>query len=226
MYPPGETGADGKRNPKNMKTNHLLILCVLLVALLSACAPRTNEGSDLPEAPAATGTTVADYEWLLEALRADGLVVEPAGTPEDPFFPVEAYSIIMDEAQVSVFQFRDEAAAVEAAATVNATGTIIGTTIVDWAEPPHFYRQGRLIALYAGENEVVLEALATALGAPFVIGQGLLGSLPDPGGPQTVLEPETDSSGFCPEFPRPAMLLYRPGEKHFVLNPAAGAGCD
>ena len=50
-------------------------------------------------------------------------------------------------------------------------GTIIGNATIDWVDRPHFYQQGGLIVLYAGEDEAILSALEGALGEPFVIGE-------------------------------------------------------
>lgn len=163
-----------------MKPIRLLTLFALLFAVvLVACAPGGDEPAAVPETTPVAGeaadATVTDYDSLIEALRATGVNVEPAGTLEDPFFPVDAFSLTVDGAPVSVFQFPSEAAAAEAAESINATGTVIGTTSVDWIEPPHFYRQGRLIVLYAGEDEAVLAALAAVVGEPFVVGEAMFG---------------------------------------------------
>jgi hypothetical protein len=112
-----------------------------------------------------------NYENLTEALQTAGLDVESAGDIEDPFFDVETQLLTAGDTRIEVFQFQDEAAAEEAAATINPSGTIIDTTTVDWLEPPHFYRHGRLLVLYAGSDEVVLSVLGDVLGEPFVIGQ-------------------------------------------------------
>lgn len=175
-------------------------LMLILSMLLAACnagggEPAAVDGTEEPVAgetpeataePEATPAVVEEagidsYEALLEALRDAGLEVEATGAVEDPFFDVETQTLMAGDAMIQVFQFADAAEAEAAAGTVNASGTIIGTTTVDWIEPPHFYRHGRLLALYAGSDENVLAALGEVLGEPFVIGQ-TMGMPPTDGG--------------------------------------------
>jgi hypothetical protein len=115
---------------------------------------------------------------LQAALEAAGLDVQAGASLEDPLFETTASSLLVGEAMIQVFEFADEATAEAAEATVNATGTIIGTKTIDWVERPHFYRQGSLIVLYPGEDEAILSALAGALGEPFVVGASAFA--PDP----------------------------------------------
>lgn len=174
-----------------MKRKAVLFVYLMLILsmLLAACnagggEPAAVDGTQEPvagEAPEATvepdptatpeQEAIDSYEALLEALRAAGLEVEAVGPMEDPFFDVETQTLMVGEAMIQVFQFASAAEAEAAAGTVNAGGTIIGTTTVDWIEPPHFYRHGRLLVLYAGSDENVLSALEAVLGEPFVIGQ-------------------------------------------------------
>lgn len=175
-----------------------IYLMLVLSMLLAACnagggEPAAVDGTQEPVAgeapqeteepgptPEAESEAIDNYEALLEALRAAGLEVQAAGAIEDPFFDVETQMLTVGEAMIQVFQFADAAEAEAAAGTVNASGTIIGTTTVDWIEPPHFYRHGRLLVLYAGSDENVLSALEAVLGEPFVIGQTM--GLPPTGG--------------------------------------------
>lgn len=172
-----------------MKREIGLLIALVLLLLLVACngggvePPAAGDESDpvAGEAPEETpevepteapvNAAIDDYESLVEALRAAGLEVEASGAIEDPFFDVETQLLTTADTRIELFQFEDEAAAEEAASTINASGTIIGTTTVDWIEPPHFYRQGRLLVLYAGTDETVLAALSHVLGEPFVVGQ-------------------------------------------------------
>jgi len=162
-----------------------IVLISLLALLLTACGagneaepPAANEGEPTAgDPPAATEEPTpqpdADdsAETLLEDLRAAGLEVEAAGPVEDPFFNVETQLLLAGDAMIQVYLFADQAAADEAIGSINPGGTIIGASTVDWIEPPHFYSQGRLLALYAGSDEQALAALESALGAPFIVGQ-------------------------------------------------------
>ena len=68
---------------------------------------------------------------------------------------------------VQVFRYPSERAAEAEAKKVNAEGTAVGTSSAMWIGPPHFYKKGRLIVLYVGDNKTVTEALGAVLGAQF-----------------------------------------------------------
>lgn len=151
-------------------------LVALAMFMLAACAPQATPAAAPTVAPpvAATqppavshGGHVETYTDVGDALRAEGVTVEPAGTIEQPFFPVQGQIIRVNGQDVQVFEFSDEAAAEAAAATVGSSGSAIGTTMVDWVEPPHFFRAGRVIVLYVGSDMAVLDALNAALGPQF-----------------------------------------------------------
>jgi hypothetical protein len=114
--------------------------------------------------PAAPPT---DYRSLVDALQAEGATVEPGGAVAQPLFAVEAQVITVDGAQVQVYEFTNAASAEAAAAEVSADGSSIGPTMITWISPPHFYRSGRLIVLYVGDDAAVLSALTSVLGEQF-----------------------------------------------------------
>lgn len=68
---------------------------------------------------------------------------------------------------VQVFQYSNIAAAAAQAALVSPDGSTVGTSKFHWIGPPHFYRQGKLLVLYVGDNGKVLKALEAVLGRQF-----------------------------------------------------------
>jgi hypothetical protein len=121
-------------------------------------------GVSCTRGPAASPT---DYRSLVDALQAEGATVEPGGAVAQPFFAVEPQVITVNGAQVQVYEFTDTASAEAAAARVSADGSTVGSTMITWIAPPHFYRSGRLVVLYVGDNEVVLSLLQSVLGEQF-----------------------------------------------------------
>jgi hypothetical protein len=101
------------------------------------------------------GGPVADYVSLIDNLRASGVAVEPIG-------PVE-----ISGAEVQVFEYTDPAAAEADAAQLAPDGSSTRTTMMTWVAPPHFFQQGRVIALYVGSDEEVISLLASVLGPQF-----------------------------------------------------------
>jgi hypothetical protein len=164
-----------------MKGKLVLILLVIGALLLAAwvgqgalqAASRDETPEVLSEPDTSDESDVAEkseFESLIEALRAAGFKVEIEGAIEDPLFTGTGKAIEVNGQYVQVFEFEGEAAAVEGAGTVSGGGTIIGTSIVDWIETPHFYQAGALVVLYAGSEEAVLSGLQDALGEPFLVG--------------------------------------------------------
>lgn len=71
---------------------------------------------------------------------------------------------------VQVFQYRSPSAANADAKRVSADGSTIGTSKPMWMAIPHFFKSGKLIVLYVGGNETILDPLLTSLGAQFAGG--------------------------------------------------------
>jgi hypothetical protein len=108
-----------------------------------------------------------DYAGLIKSLRAAGAPVERRGGVEQPFFSVDGKMVEVHGEDVQVFEYSDAAAAEAEAALVSSSGSTVGTTKIQWVGPPHFFRKGRLIALYVGDNGRVLKALEAVLGPQF-----------------------------------------------------------
>ena len=68
---------------------------------------------------------------------------------------------------VQVFEYANAAAADAEAAPISRDGMSVGTRKIFWVGPPHFFKQGRLLVLYVGENEKVLGTLAAVMGPQF-----------------------------------------------------------
>lgn len=130
------------------------ILVALVTILAAGCGP-------------ATGSEVNDYASLTAKLRAEGATVQEGGEVEQEFFSVKGRIMVVNGEDVQVFEYQNEATARAQVELVSSDGTTIGTTIVLWVAPPHFYQRGRLVVLYVGENPEVLAALQAALGAQF-----------------------------------------------------------
>jgi len=117
--------------------------------------------------PVSHGGSVSDYVSLIDNLRAAGATVGPAGDVTQPFFSVKGYVIKVNGEDVQVFEYSDEAAVEAEAELVSPDGSSIGTSMVSWIAPPHFYKAGRIIVLYVGENPAITETLEIALGKQF-----------------------------------------------------------
>ena len=114
------------------------------------------------------GGPATDYGSLIDALRAAGLNIEPAGEVEQPFASVVGYVVKVNGDDMQIFEYPDETQADSDAKLISPDGGIIGnTTIIDWISTPHFYKQGRLMVLYVGENVELINTLEAVLGPQF-----------------------------------------------------------
>ncbi len=104
---------------------------------------------------------------LINRLRVSGEKVGRAGRVSQPFFSVKGQGITIGDEQVQVFEYASGKAAEREAKTVSAAGSSAGTSMPLWVAPPHFYKSGRLIVLYVGEQSAVIKALESILGPQF-----------------------------------------------------------
>ncbi len=153
----------------------LTIVIFMLTALSTGCAgPQPTKPTPPPTAPPAPtppvvshGGPVTDYISLFDNLRAAGATVEPAGEISQPFFSVKGNAITVDGENVQVFEYADTTTADAEAALVSPDGSSIGTTMVSWVATPHFYKTGKLIVLYVGDNTGVISVLEDLLNPQF-----------------------------------------------------------
>ncbi len=145
----------------------LSMILVLIVLIIAACAPRQAE-AEFPATPVASNSgPVEDQASLIDALRAAGANVEPGEAVEQVFFSVSGQILKVNGADVQIFEYESAAAMETDAAQVAPDGGSIGTSMVTWIATPHFYKSGRLIVLYVGDDTVVLDLLKSVLGGQF-----------------------------------------------------------
>jgi len=68
---------------------------------------------------------------------------------------------------VQVFAYSSAQTAERESKRVGGQGSSAGTIMPMWVAAPHFYKSGRLIVLYVGEDASAVKALETALGPQF-----------------------------------------------------------
>lgn len=120
-----------------------------------------------PDKAIAAQCVIADYVSFIATLRSKGIAVKLVGKVTQPFFAVQGQRIVVDGETAQAFQYRDAALAAKAANRVLPDRYKIGPTRVEWVYTPHFYRCGRLIVLYVGDNLTLLKELVTLFGPRF-----------------------------------------------------------
>lgn len=153
--------------------------CLVLATILLVFGEVLFIGCTKPSSPPATPEMPGpEYTNLVDNLRKLGATVEPGGEKHypRPIFSVTCKVIKVNGENVQVLEYDDEAAAEAEAQLVHPHGSTFGTfavgkpgTIVEfnWIAPPHWYKSGKIIVIYVGENQAIMELLESLLGTQF-----------------------------------------------------------
>jgi hypothetical protein len=127
-----------------MKRSTMIVsFLALLFLILAACNQPPTTSHSVP---------VQDYVSLIDHLRAAGATVTPTGEVSQPFFSVRGRTIAVNGEQAQVYVYADASAMNAEAARISPDRGTIGNSSVDWIAPPHFYRAGKIMVLYVGNN--------------------------------------------------------------------------
>lgn len=151
-----------------MFRHKVVVLGVVVLALVLAACAADSTSEEAPPVQVPPGHGIGGYVELVDALRAAGATVESAGTVEQPFFSVAGQIIRVDGVDVQVFEYVDETAREAESEQISLDGTSVGTSMITWVAPPHFWARGRVIVLYVGTDAATLDLLETALTEPSV----------------------------------------------------------
>ena len=147
-----------------MKSRVLPVLLLMFGLIVVGC------GNGVTAAPTIASTespVVEDQATLIAALKAAGATVEVGDSITQDFFRPEGHIIKVNGADVQVFEYESAAAMENEASQVAPDGGSIGTSMVSWMDAPHFYKTGRIIALYVGGDQTILDLLNMVLGPQF-----------------------------------------------------------
>lgn len=138
----------------------------MVAAVPTGCAGKLSVSHQPQQAEHPAGRA-KDYASLIDDLRTAGVSAEPEGKVDQPVFSVEGRMIKIGGEDVQVFQYSHAAAADAQAALVSPDGSAVGTSKLHWVGSPHFYKKGKLLVLYVGDDDKVLKALDAVLGRQF-----------------------------------------------------------
>jgi hypothetical protein len=153
-----------------MRYQFLFFLLLITVITMSGC------GGNAFAAISPTSTTeveakgVEDQASLISALQGAGATVEVGDPITQPFFTPEGATLKVNGADVQVYEYESAEAMGNEASQVAADGGSIGTSMVNWMDTPHFYKAGRIIALYVGSDAKILGLLDKVIGPQFAGG--------------------------------------------------------
>ena len=161
-------------------------IAVVVVAILNGTGLFEGEIKPNPtptpiSSPTPTPTApITDLASLIDNLREAGATVDTKYVTQEPGFPVDVHVITVNGKYVHVLEYEDAAAADADAeaisisprsfsincSTNNVTCQMVWSQL-RWSGPPHIYKVSKLIVLYAGDNQAVINVLETTLGPQF-----------------------------------------------------------
>lgn len=144
-----------------MKRSLVALLVFVFAYGLSAC---TKSG---PPATSSKIPSVEDQASFLAALQAEGAKIEVGDLITQDFFSAAAQTVKVNGADLQVFQYENAAAMEKDASQVAPDGGSIGTSMPMWIDTPHFYKAGRIIVLYLGNDQTILGLLDKTIGPQF-----------------------------------------------------------
>ena len=148
-----------------MKYQFVFALLLVVSILVSGC---DGNASTAISPTSTTGSQVVeDQNSLIAALQASGATVEVGDPITQPFFTPQGNTLKVNGADVQVFEYESAEAMENEAAQVAPDGGSIGTSMVTWIDTPHFYKAGRIIALYVGSDATILGLLEKVIGPQF-----------------------------------------------------------
>lgn len=143
-----------------------IIALLVLLPALAACAAQQPLATPT-SSPAPGGGSVDGLDGLLDTLRAAGVDATTGDMVEQPFFSVRGQVVRVNGVDVQVFEYESPEAMEADASQVAPDGGSVGTSMISWVDTPHFYKTGRILALYVGGDESTLTLLKAVLGEQF-----------------------------------------------------------
>lgn len=159
----------------------LLSAAAALFLLLVGCAgDRAGElGTPLPTrvTPGASPAP-QDYKSFVEHLRRAGFTVKEEEDIEALVSSIKGKTLLVNNDTVQVFEYKKAAVADAEAARISPDGFKVERTEngvktasnLFWIATPHFYKRGRLVVLYLGDDSALRAVIEAALGPQFAGG--------------------------------------------------------
>ncbi len=152
-----------------MKSSIALPLVALLVTLGALGQWGLSREPRPQPAPAPAQTSVGYVEFIARLTEA-GEPFSDHGLFFQPILNMAAHVVQLGDAQVQVFEYDSVTAREAASSGISANGHEINGQTVTWTDEPHFWAGGRLLVLYLGQDERVLDLLGDIFGTPLTAG--------------------------------------------------------
>lgn len=152
-------------------------MSVLPFGLGASCTSATEQAS--PSAteqvrPPPTEASLTDHTSLIRALKSVGLAVRLGGRPGLPvsLLDVPGQAIRVGGDRAFIVEYPTEEALEMVRSSIRPRGDQLPTAdgdlaIINWGDAPRFYSSGKLLVLYFGDEQRVLDKLDLLLGPHF-----------------------------------------------------------
>ena len=119
---------------------------------------------------------VTDYTTLLRYLRDSSVSIAEEGAIDEEFLDIVGKKVAVNESTIQVYEYANVEAMESEASWVSSDGFSIRKEKeggiweichVNWIASPHFYKAGRIIVIYVGEDNSIISLLENALGTQF-----------------------------------------------------------
>jgi hypothetical protein len=147
-----------------MKYHILLVLLLIFGLMAGGCG---KSATTVPTTAPTESPAVEAQASFIAALQAAGATVEVGDSISQPFFSPEGKVIKVNGADVQVFEYESAGAMEDEASQVAPDGGSIGTSMASWIDAPHFYKTGRVLVLYVGSDQTILDLLEKVMGPQF-----------------------------------------------------------
>lgn len=145
-----------------MKRAIALILLLVVTYTVSSCGAAATPTSTNEAAQ------TLDQAGLISALKAAGATPEIGDPITQEFFSIEGTLINLGSSDgFQVFEYKTVQDMEADAAKVAPDGGSVGTSMMNWIMPPHFFKSGRILVIYLGDNQTTLNLLEKILGKQF-----------------------------------------------------------
>lgn len=205
----------------------LIVLAVVIVLVLQSTTKQpvfcTEEAKMCPDGtyvsrnpanncafdPCPAVGPVVDYRSFLANLRVHEYTPVEKGRVSQPFTTVEAMVVSIGADDFQVFEFLGAEDVENFSRNVSEDGSVIGTSIITWVEPPHFYKTDKVLVLYVGNKPDVTAALEKVLGKQFA------------GGPTYTFCDTNNRPQQCAEIYSPVCGWFDPEQIQCIRYPCA-----
>lgn len=146
-----------------MMMQRIAVMAAVLL-MLAACGrdePDDREVVDLAD-EIEPGTPMFG---VYNAMKAMGVAVDVGTEKRRPFFEQQGRALVVNGAEVELYEFDSKEETDEAAGQIAADGSVSGQPA--WTTPVQWFRTDRLIAFYPGNDPSVVSAVTTAMGPMF-----------------------------------------------------------